>query len=106
MEEFRGSNPLSSTVKELIRELASNQDYLDVGLGLAIDRLLLELTRRLQQGPTNRAFEIHPAVHEVKTIIDREYLRGLSLKELADELRLAPTPSLPVIQSRRLSVNA
>lgn len=35
---------------QLIKELTVSQNYLDVGLRLAIDRLLLELTRRLQQG--------------------------------------------------------
>lgn len=75
---------------QLIKELTVRQDYLDVGLRLVVDRLLLELTRRLQQGPTTRAFGIHPAVHEVKTIIDREYARGTSLKELADIVGLAP----------------
>ncbi len=76
---------------QLIKELTVSQNYLDVGLRLAIDRLLLELTRRLQQGQTNRAFGIHPAVHEVKTIIDREYSRGPSLAELAHSVGLAPS---------------
>jgi len=52
-----------------MKELTIGQDYLDVGLRLAVDALLLELTRRLQQGPTSRAFGVHPAVHKVKTII-------------------------------------
>lgn len=75
---------------QLIKELTVSQDFLDIGLRLVVDRLLLEVTRRLQQGPANRAFGIHPAVQEVKTIIDREYSRVLPLQELADTVGLAP----------------
>lgn len=76
---------------QLIKELTISQDFLDEGLQLAVDRLLLEVTRRLQQGSANRAFRIHPAVQVVKTVIDREYSRALSLQELADTVGLAPS---------------
>lgn len=76
---------------QLIKELAVSHELLDVGLRLAVDRLLLELTRRLQQGPAQRQMGIHPAVHDVKTIIDREYSRSLSLQELAATVGLSPT---------------
>ena len=77
---------------QLIKELTIQQDHLDVGLRIAIDRLLLELIRRLQQGAAaNRAFGIHPAVHEVKTILEREYPRGPSRQELAARVGLAST---------------
>lgn len=76
---------------QLIKELTVRQHQLDVGLRLAVDRLLLEIVRRLQQGPAQPEFGIHPAVHEVKTMIDRDYVRGTSLRELADTVGLSPT---------------
>ena len=75
---------------QLIKELTLSQDFLDIGLRLVVDRLLLELTRRLQQRTNNRAVGIHPAVQEVKTIIDRHYSRSLPLRALADTVGLAP----------------
>lgn len=76
---------------QLINELTTTRSHLDVGLQLAVDRLTLELTRRLQQGATSRAFAIHPAVHEVQTLLDREYVRTWSLTELGDRVGLSPT---------------
>lgn len=76
---------------QLIKELTVSQDFLDIGLQLVVDRLLLEVTRRLQRDTNSRAFGIHPAVQEVKTIIDRDYALPLPLKHLAEIVGLAPT---------------
>lgn len=75
---------------QLIKELTASQDFLDVGLQLAVDRLLLELARRLQLGITNRTFGLHPAVQKVKMIIDRNFAQGLPLQDLAASAGLAP----------------
>lgn len=75
---------------QLIKELTASRDFLGVGLQLAVDRLLLELVRRLQLGTTEHAFGLHPAVQKVKTIIDCHYSQSLSLHELAASVGLAP----------------
>lgn len=86
-----GSSGLIDPFAQLIRELTVEQDHLDVGVRLAVDRLVLELVRRLGQGTGSRAFGVHPAVQEVKTILEREYSRGPGLQELATRVGLAPS---------------
>lgn len=76
---------------QLINEVTTIQNHLDVGLALALDRLVLEISRRLQQGSTSRAFDIHPAIQETQTILDRDYAGAWTLSDLADRAGLAPT---------------
>ena len=76
---------------QLINEVTTIQGHLDVGLALALDRLVLEIARRLRQGTTSRALDLHPAILDAQAILDRDYARSWSLADLADGVGLAPT---------------
>lgn len=76
---------------QLINEVTTIQSHLDVGLALAVDRLVLEISRRLQQGATSRAYDLHPAIQDAQAILDRDFARPWALSDLADRAGLAPT---------------
>lgn len=76
---------------QLIGELTTDRGRADVGLPLAVDRLVLELTRRLGRRGPSRTFALHPAVQAVQALLDREYAASWPLRTLADRVGLAPT---------------
>jgi AraC-like DNA-binding protein len=75
---------------QLINEVATGRQFLGTGLTLAVDRIVLELTRRLRQVSPSRVLDSHPAVQEIRTLLDRDYARPWRLKDLADRVGLAP----------------
>jgi AraC-like DNA-binding protein len=81
---------LADPFQQLTRELTARRALRDVGLALAVDRLVLEVARLL--GPGREAPELagHPAVARVRALLDREYQRRWTLAELADVAGLAP----------------
>jgi AraC-like DNA-binding protein len=75
---------------QLINEVTTTQAFQPAGLSLAVDRIALEVTRCLQQGGAARALGNHPAVHQIQSLLDRDYARPWPLRDLADRVGLAP----------------
>lgn len=75
---------------QLVNEVTTTQEFFETGLVLALDRITLELTRQLRPAHRGRALDMHPAVHETQTTLDRDFDRPWLLKDLADRVSLAP----------------
>lgn len=75
---------------QLVGEVTTNQEFFGAGLKLAVDRITLELSRRLRPTSRRRALGTHPAVQEIQSVLDRDFDRAWSLKQLADRVSLAP----------------
>lgn len=82
---------LAEPFQALIREVTTRRSYPDEGLALAADRLLLEVTRLLGAGGETADLAVHPAVAQVRDLLDRDYRRGWTLAELAAAVGLSPT---------------
>jgi AraC-like DNA-binding protein len=82
---------LADPFQQLIRELTTRRAHPDEGLALAVDRLVLEVTRLLGPDGETPELAVHPAVARVRALLDREYQRHWTLAELADLVGLAPT---------------
>lgn len=87
---IHGASRLIDPFAQLISEVTTTQQFFGAGVKLAIDRITLELTRMLRPTSRNRALDIHPAVQQIQTILDRDFDRRWSLSELADQVSLAP----------------
>ena len=76
---------------QLVGELTVTRPHAEEGLCLAVDRLVVEATRIFSaQAPTHE-LAVHPAVHLVRDLLDRDCARHWTLAELAERARLAPT---------------
>jgi len=82
---------LGTPFAELTRELVMRNDLAGVGLALAVDRLVLEVTRLLVPTAPIPLHGGHPAVQRVRDLLDREYARTWRLRELAEHVGLAGT---------------
>jgi AraC-like DNA-binding protein/mannose-6-phosphate isomerase-like protein (cupin superfamily) len=84
------AHPLTGAFEQLTRELAISDDLGSIGLTLAVDRLVIEVTRlRSPRSPSR--LRIHPAVAEIRDLLDREYVSPWTLRDLAGRVGLAPT---------------
>lgn len=86
-----GAAALADPFQQLVRELTVRRAHLEEGLTLAVDRLVLELTRLLGPGGEARELAVHPAVAGVRSLLDSEYQRHWTIAELGDLVGLAPT---------------
>jgi AraC-like DNA-binding protein len=82
---------LADPFDQLIRELTATRSFAADGLTLAVDRLLLEISRLLVPGSPTTQLAVHPAIMRVQDLLDRDYARRWTLRELADRVGLAPT---------------
>jgi AraC-like DNA-binding protein len=82
---------LPDSFDQLIRELTATRSFAADGLILAVDRLLLEISRLLVPGRPSTQLPVHPAIMAVQDLLDRDYARRWTLRELADRVGLAPT---------------
>jgi AraC-like DNA-binding protein len=85
------AHTLAAPFAELTRELTSRFELADQGLQLAVDRVVLEVTRLLVPQTPVPLNGIHPAVLRVRELLDRNYARNWSLRELAEDVGLAAT---------------
>ncbi|MFG1814829.1 AraC family transcriptional regulator [Kribbella sp. NPDC049174] len=86
----RESGELSSAFAQLVRELTTRHEYADVGLSLAVDHLVLAVSRAM--APTGAPqLAMHPAVRTVKRLLDQEFHERWTLRRLADRVGLAPS---------------
>lgn len=81
---------LADPFEQLGRELTANRELAATGLALAVDRLVLEATRLLMPSPATPRLMAHPAVTRVRRMLDRNYARPWTLRELAEQTGLAP----------------
>jgi AraC-like DNA-binding protein len=82
---------LAGSFDQLIRELTARRRFAADGLALAVDRLLLEVSRLLVPGRPAPELAAHPAIMRVQDLLDRDYAHRWTLRELSDRVGLAPT---------------
>jgi AraC-like DNA-binding protein/mannose-6-phosphate isomerase-like protein (cupin superfamily) len=82
---------LAEPFGQVMRELTATRAHPRQGLVLAVDRLVLEVTRLLAPGGTAAELVLHPAVARARALIDHGYQRQWRLGELAGAVGLAPT---------------
>jgi AraC-like DNA-binding protein len=85
------AHSLAEPFAALIRELTVRQALSGEGLLLAVDRLVLEVTRLLLPDRPAPRLALHPAVVRVRDLLERDYRRPWTIAELADLVGLAPT---------------
>jgi AraC-like DNA-binding protein len=71
-------------------ELTAVRRHAPTGLLLAVDRLVLELTRQLRAPYASAVLTGHPAVAMVRKLLDHHLARRWTLDELSREVGLAP----------------
>jgi len=85
----REAGDVAYAFAQLVRELTTRYEYAETGLTLAVDHLVLAVSRSL--APTaGPQLAMHPAVRTVKRLLDQEFHERWTLKELADRAGLAP----------------
>jgi AraC-like DNA-binding protein len=75
---------------QLVQELTLRQEYPVEGLALAVDRIVLAVTRLLAPPVAAPRLPVHPAVRAAKELLDRDYHQRWTLDRLADRVGLAP----------------
>ncbi|GAA1578302.1 AraC family transcriptional regulator [Kribbella hippodromi] len=80
---------LAYAFAQLVRELTTRYEYTDLGLELAVDHLILAVSRALAPTAVPQ-LAMHPAVRTVKRLLDQEFHEHWTLRELADRVGLAP----------------
>jgi AraC-like DNA-binding protein len=84
------ASALAEPFAQLVQELTIRQEYPVEGLTLAVDRVVLGVTRLLAPSVPAPRLAIHPAVRAAKELLDREYYERWTLDRLADRVGLAP----------------
>jgi AraC-like DNA-binding protein len=85
------AHTVSAPFADLTRELTARLGLASQGLKLAVDRLILEVTRLLLPSAPVPLQKIHPAVLRVKELVDQDCAHRWTLHELATDAGLAPT---------------
>ncbi|MFF0344190.1 AraC family transcriptional regulator [Kribbella sp. NPDC004875] len=85
----REAGELAHAFAQLVRELATRYEYAETGLALAVDHLVLAVSRSLAPVAVPQ-LAMHPAVRAVKRLLDQEFHERWTLRELADRAGLAP----------------
>jgi AraC family transcriptional regulator len=82
---------LIAPFRQLVREVSLEMPQRALGIRLALDGLVLEASRLLDESSTHNAPMLgHPAVARVKQLLDSQPQRNWTLKELAHETGLSP----------------
>ncbi|MEU8227620.1 AraC family transcriptional regulator [Kribbella sp. NPDC048915] len=85
----REAGELAYAFGQLVRELTTRYEYAETGLVLAVDHLVLAVSRSLAPTAVPQ-LAMHPAVRTVRRLLDQEFDRRWTLKELAERVALAP----------------
>jgi AraC family transcriptional regulator len=80
---------LTHAFAQLVRELTARYEYAETGLALAVDHLVLAVSRSLAPAAVPQ-LAMHPAVRTVKRLLDQEFHERWTLRQLADRVGLAP----------------
>lgn len=80
---------LTHAFAQLVRELTTRYEYAETGLALAVDHLVLAVSRSLAPAAVPQ-LAMHPAVRTVKRLLDQEFHERWTLRQLADRVGLAP----------------
>ncbi len=86
----RDAGELAYAFAQLMRELTTRYEYADIGLTLAVDHLVLAVTRAITPTAAPQ-LAMHPAVRTVKRLLDQEFHERWTLHQLADGVGLAPS---------------
>jgi AraC-like DNA-binding protein len=81
---------LTEAFAQLVDELTTRHEYPVEGLTLAVDRIMLAVTRLFAPSNAVPRLAVHPAIRTVKELLDRHYQQRWTLAELADRVGLAP----------------
>jgi AraC-like DNA-binding protein len=76
--------------RQVTLELTADRRHATTGLLLAVDRLVLEVTRQLRDRRPPTVMATHPAVAVVKKLLDHRSARRWTLDALSREVGLAP----------------
>lgn len=87
---LRDAARLVDPFAQLTNEVTTTREFLRTGIALAVDRIVLELIRALRRSGPSRVLDLHPAVQETQTVLDRDYAHPWPLKDLAARVGLAP----------------
>lgn len=82
---------LAGPFGDLMQEVTSARFSRTLGLRLALDRLVLFVTRLLVPGGAGRRALVHPATNRARYLIEREPQRPWSLGELARAAGVSPS---------------
>lgn len=85
----REAGELAHAFAQLVREVTTRYEYADIGLTLAVDHLMLAVSRSLAPAAVPQ-LAMHPAVRTVKRLLDQEFQERWTLRELGDRTGLAP----------------
>ena len=81
---------LAEPFAQLVQELTIRQEYPAEGLALAVDRIVLAVTRLLAPPAPAPRLVVHPAVRTARELMDRQFDRRWTLAALAARVGLAP----------------
>ncbi|WP_432970804.1 AraC family transcriptional regulator [Dactylosporangium sp. CA-233914] len=84
------AHELAETFRQLCRELTTARRHARTGLVLAVDRLVLEVTRQVRDAHPAPVLAGHPAVAAARRLLERDSARRWRLGELSREVGLAP----------------
>ncbi|MEV0713150.1 AraC family transcriptional regulator [Asanoa sp. NPDC050611] len=85
-----GSDALAETFRQIGRELTAVRRHGTTGLLLAVDRLVLEVSRQLRDTHPVPTLPGHPGVATARRLLDRDSARRWTLDELSRAIGLAP----------------
>ena len=83
------ADALADPFRQICRELTAARRHRRAGLVLAVDRLLLEVTRQVRDRPVP-VLAAHPAVAAARQLLDGDSAHRWTLDDLAREVGLAP----------------
>lgn len=86
----RETRDLADALAQLIGELATQHAHSEVGLALAVDHLVLAVVRAMAVTAA-QCPSLHPAVAQVKHLLDQRFHERWTLGRMADDVGLAPT---------------
>ena len=84
------AHALAESFAQLSRELTAAHRHAVTGLSLAVDWLVLELTRHLRADRPSTVLAGHPAVATVRKLLEHDSARRWTLAELAAAVGLVP----------------
>ena len=81
---------LAEPFRQITRELVTARRHAGVGLQVAVDRLVVEVTRQVRDTHPVPVLAGHPAVAAARALLDRDCARHWTLDDLARPVGLAP----------------
>ncbi len=91
MVHNQGSGRCEREFRQLISEISTDSPFAQEGLVVAVDALVIAVTRLLSKGSTAiQSLVWHPVVHRAVETLDTSYERQWTLRSLAKEVGISP----------------